>query len=297
MQISPLFSYLRRVKRYLLYIALILAAAGCSPKPTADEPTIYVTIAPLRSVVEHIVGDDFRIEVLVPAGASPETFEPSARQYVALNEARWIFSTGLIDFETTLLHRLENQAKIINLSEGIDLIAGSCSHAHHHHDGHHHHGVDPHIWTSPLALKQIAENSYRAIAAAYPDSVKYAQNFARLSADIEALDRRTEAALQQAEVKMVVVYHPALTYYARDYGLQQEAIEQEGKEPSTRALARLIAMGREAGVGHILYQRQYPRSVVETVARDMGAEAVEFDPLGEDVIANIDSITSLIIRK
>ncbi|MBQ6862127.1 MAG: zinc ABC transporter substrate-binding protein [Alistipes sp.] len=285
------------MKRYLLYIALILAAAGCSPKPTADEPTIYVTIAPLRSVVERIVGDDFRIEVLVPAGASPETFEPSARQYVALNEARWIFSTGLIDFETTLLHRLENQAKIINLSEGIDLIAGSCSHAHHHHDGHHHHGVDPHIWTSPLALKQIAENSYRAIAAAYPDSVKYAQNFARLSADIEALDRRTEAALQQAEVKMVVVYHPALTYYARDYGLQQEAIEQEGKEPSTRALARLIAMGREAGVGHILYQRQYPRSVVETVARDMGAEAVEFDPLGEDVIANIDSITSLIIRK
>lgn len=285
------------MKRYLLYIALILSAAGCSPKPTADEPTIYVTIAPLRSVVERIVGDDFSIEVLVPAGASPETFEPSARQYVALNEARWIFSTGLIDFETTLLHRLENQTKIINLSEGIDLIAGSCSHAHHHHDGHHHHGVDPHIWTSPRALKQMAENSYRAIAAAYPDSIKYAENFARLSADIEALDKRTEAALQQAEVKMVVVYHPALTYYARDYGLRQEAIEQEGKEPSARALARLIAMGREAGVEHILYQRQYPRSVVETVARDMGAEAVEFDPLGEDVIATIDSITSLIIRK
>lgn len=285
------------MKRYLLYIALILAAAGCSPKPAADEPTIYVTIAPLRSVVERIVGDDFSIEVLVPAGASPETFEPSARQYVALNETRWIFSTGLIDFETTLLHRLENQTKIINLSEGIELIAGSCSHTHHHHDGHHHHGVDPHIWTSPRALKQMAENSYRAIAAAYPDSVKYADNFARLSADIEALDKRTEAALQQAEVKMVVVYHPALTYYARDYGLRQEAIEQEGKEPSARALARLIAMGREAGVGHILYQRQYPRSVVETVARDMGAEAVEFDPLGEDVIATIDSITSLIIRK
>lgn len=285
------------MKRYLLYIALILSAAGCSPKPAADEPTIYVTIAPLRSVVERIVGDDFSIEVLVPAGASPETFEPSARQYVALNEARWIFSTGLIDFETTLLHRLENQTKIINLSEGIELIAGSCSHAHHHHDGHHHHGVDPHIWTSPRALKQMAENSYRAIAAAYPDSVKYAENFARLSADIEALDKRTEAALQQAEVKMVVVYHPALTYYARDYGLRQEAIEQEGKEPSARALARLIAMGREAGVGRILYQRQYPRSVVETVARDMGAEAVEFDPLGEDVIATIDSITSLIIRK
>lgn len=285
------------MKRHLLYIALIFSVVGCSPKPTADEPTIYVTIAPLRSVVERIVGDDFSIEVLVPAGASPETFEPSARQYVALNEARWIFSTGLIDFETTLLHRLENQTKIINLSEGIELIAGSCSHAHHHHDGHHHHGVDPHIWTSPRALKQMAENSYRAIAAAYPDSVKYADNFARLSADIEALDKRTEAALQQAEVKMVVVYHPALTYYARDYGLRQEAIEQEGKEPSARALARLIAMGREAGVGRILYQRQYPRSVVETVARDMGAEAVEFDPLGEDVIATIDSITSLIIRK
>ena len=154
----------------------------------------------------------------------------------------------------------------------------------------------------PSAIREIlkaptdAETISFAAGNPSPESFPVA-DLARLSADIEALDRRTEAALQQAEVKMVVVYHPALTYYARDYGLQQEAIEQEGKEPSARALARLIAMGREAGFGHILYQRQYPRSVVETVARDMGAEAVEFDPLGENVIANIDSITSLIIRK
>ena len=99
--------------------------------------------------MEGIVGDDFKIEVLVPPGASPETFEPTPRQFVELNKAQLIFNVGLIDFETTLLGKVGDQAKVVNLSRGIDLIAGSCSLGHHGHDHGHAHGVDPHVWTSP----------------------------------------------------------------------------------------------------------------------------------------------------
>lgn len=283
------------MKRYLIYIATLLVAVGCNSTHSAtDEPTLYVTIAPLRSLVERITDNDFKVEVLVPAGASPETFEPSARQVVALNKAQHIFSTGLITFETTLLDRLDRNDHIVDLSRGIELIAGSCTHQHQHH---HHHGVDPHIWTSPRALQQMATNCYEALRATYPDSIRYGENYARLIADLQALDRRTEEALQASDTELIVLYHPALTYYARDYGLRQRAIEQEGKAPSARALATLIEEGRRAGVKHILYQRQYPRSVAETVARDMGAEAVEFDPLEENVITSIDRITALIVRK
>lgn len=296
MQISHEILYLRSVKRYLIYIAALLLAVGCTtPPPQPTEPTIYVSIAPLRSLVEAITEQDFPVEVLVPAGASPENFELTPKQYIALNEAQWIFSTGLITFETTLLHKLPEGARIIDLSRGIEPIAGTCSH--HHHGHAHAHGVDPHTWTSPRALQLMSRTIYEAIHDEHPDSVRYTQNFNRLQERLEALDRAIEAQITASGVEQFIVYHPALTYYARDYGLRQISIEEEGKEPSAKRLAELIRTARAEGIRTVLVQRQFPRSSVEAVADDMEAEVVEFDPLAENVIENIAHITNLITRK
>ena len=250
---------------------------------------------PLRSLVQGIVGDDFDIEVLVPPGASPETFEPTPRQFVGLNKARMVFNVGLIDFETTLLAKVEDQAKVVNLSRGIELIAGTCSHGSHGHT--HTHGIDPHVWTSPRALQKMAENAYEAIRKAYPDSVKYETNYRLLQQELKALDERTAARIAASDVEYFIIYHPALTYYARDYGLRQIAIEADGKEPSAKQLTQIIRQAREDGVRRILYQSQFPASAVEVIARDIDAQYVEVDPLREDVIANIEEITGIITQR
>lgn len=283
---------MRKICIVLLAIALTCA---CTPRRQAEEKTLYVSILPLRSLVQGIVGDDFDIEVLVPPGASPETFEPTPRQFVGLNKARMIFNVGLIDFETTLLSKVEEQEKVVDLSHGIELIAGSCSHCSHGHT--HAHGIDPHIWTSPKALQKMAASAYEAIRSAYPDSVKYETNYRHLQQELQALDKRTEEQIAGSGVEYFIIYHPALTYYARDYGLRQVAIEADGKEPSARQLTQIIRQAREDGVRRILYQNQFPASTVEVIARDIDAEYVEIDPLREDVIANIDGITGIITSK
>lgn len=280
-----------------IYIALLIAivCGGCTSHRQADGEPLYVSILPLRSLVQGIVGDDFDIEVLVPPGASPETFEPTPRQFVGLNKARMVFNVGLIDFETTLLAKIEDQAKVVNLSRGIELIAGTCSHGSHGHT--HTHGIDPHVWTSPRALQKMAENAYEAIREAYPDSVKYETNYRLLQQELKALDERTAARIAASDVEYFIIYHPALTYYARDYGLRQIAIEADGKEPSAKQLTQLIRQAREDGVRRILYQSQFPASAVEVIARDIDAEYAEVDPLREDVIANIEEITGIITRR
>ena len=280
-----------------IYIALLIAivCGGCTSRRQADGGPLYVSILPLRSLVQGIVGDDFDIEVLVPPGASPETFEPTPRQFVGLNKARMVFNVGLIDFETTLLAKIEDQAKVVNLSRGIELIAGTCSHGSHGHT--HTHGIDPHVWTSPRALQKMAENAYEAIREAYPDSVKYETNYRLLQQELKALDERTAARIAASDVEYFIIYHPALTYYARDYGLRQIAIEADGKEPSAKQLTQLIRQAREDGVRRILYQSQFPASAVEVIARDIDAEYAEVDPLREDVIANIEEITGIITRR
>lgn len=325
----------------LLVCACIGSLCSCAQPAQPEEETLYVSILPLKSIVGGIVGDDFDVRVLVPAGASPETFEPTPRQFVDLNRARLIFNVGLIDFETTLLGKIEARDKVVDLSRGIDLIAGSCSHAHNKvaradephaaamseeqqtagshaaatpgerqlagshaatpapqaHGHCHAHGIDPHIWTSPRALQHMAANAYEAIHALWPDSVKYTENHARLQEQLAALDARTAGKIAASGVRYFIIYHPALTYYARDYGLQQVAIEDDGKEPSARALARLIEQARRDGVRRIFYQSQFPASAVEVIARDIEAQSVAIDPLKEEVIANIDSLTDLIVAQ
>ena len=278
---------------FSLLIAGFLSA--CSPQPASQEKTLYVSILPIRSLVKEIVGEDFRIEVLVPPGASPETFEPTPRQFIGLNEAQLVFNVGLLEFETALLDKIEDRTKIVDLSRGIVRIEGSCAHAGRN-GSDHAHGVDPHVWTSPRALQRMAENAYEAIHARWPDSAKYTANHARLQEELRQLDLRTAEKIARSGIRYFIIYHPALTYYARDYGLRQEAVEADGKEPSAKRLTALIRQARKDGIGRILYQNQFPVSVVETIARDIGVECAEIDPLREDAIANIDSITDLIVR-
>lgn len=278
---------------FSLLIAGFLSA--CSPQPASQEKTLYVSILPIRSLVKEIVGEDFRIEVLVPPGASPETFEPTPRQFIGLNEAQLVFNVGLLEFETALLDKIEDRTKIVDLSRGIVRIEGSCAHAGRN-GSDHAHGVDPHVWTSPRALQRMAKNAYEAIHARWPDSAKYTANHARLQEELRQLDLRTAEKIARSGIRYFIIYHPALTYYARDYGLRQEAVEADGKEPSAKRLTALIRQARKDGIGRILYQSQFPVSVVETIARDIGAECTEIDPLREDAIANIDSITDLIVR-
>lgn len=278
---------------YLFGALALLLLTACAPRRTAESETIYVSIPPLKSLVEAIVGEDCPVEILVPPGASPETFEPTPRQYVAVSRARRLFQIGLIDFERNLVARIADPRKVVDLgaASGVELLTGCCSH--HHHEGHAH-GVDPHLWSSPRALQRMAAVIYETIRADHPDSLRYTRNHERLQAALADLDRRTAERLARSGVRTILVYHPALSYYARDYGLQQIAIEEEGKEPSARHLAELIRRARAEKIGRILYQVQFPKSSVEAIAADIGAEAVAFDPLAEDAIANIDAITALI---
>lgn len=281
------------MKRILyLFIYIVLAVSCAGNKNQSDEKVIYVSIAPIKPIVEAIVGDDFTVEILVPAGASPESFEPTPKQFIALNKAQLVLGTGLLDFEQQLLKRIHNQNKVIDLSRGIVTISGSCSHTHH--GKHCHHGIDPHIWCSPKSLSIMARNAYNAIVAAMPDSVHYTAAYNALSERITALDNEVAEFASNASLPYFIIYHPALTYLARDYGLEQIAIENDGKEASAKRLAQIISKARVDGIKSVFYQSEFPESSVQIICEDIGANAVEINPLAEDIFTNIRDIARLI---
>ena len=280
------------MQKIATFIICTLLIVGCTTKSDSDKKTIFVTITPMQSIVEEITAGDFDIEVIVPKGASPETFEPTPKQVTSFSDAEFIFSTGIIDFEQSLVERIDDDAEVVNLSNGIELIAGSCSHGNHKHK----HGVDPHIWTSPRALRTMVTNAHKAIMAHYPDSVKYTEATGRLLERIDALDNYCATRIKAEGVEAMMIYHPAYTYYARDYGIEQIAIEHDGKEPSLRQTTALIEKAKEHGVKAILRQPQYSEDKVRAIANDAGAEIITTDPLAEDILGEIERVTEIICR-
>lgn len=280
------------MQKIATFIICALLIVGCTTKSDSDKKTIFVTITPMQSIIEEITAGDFDIEVIVPKGASPETFEPTPKQVTSFSDAELIFSTGIIDFEQSLVERISGDAEVVNLSNGIELIAGSCSHGNHKHK----HGVDPHIWTSPRALRTMVTNAHKAIMAHYPDSVKYTEATGRLLERIDALDTYCATRIKAEGVEAMMIYHPAYTYYARDYGIEQIAIEHDGKEPSLRQTTALIEKAKEHGVKAILRQPQYSEDKVRAIANDAGAEIITTDPLAEDILGEIERVTEIICR-
>ena len=130
----------RNICRYIL-IAIVGAmfATACSEKQRPSKE-IIVSIEPLRYLVEQITQGAVEVGVLVPAGASPETFDPTPRQMAEVEDAKLLLTTGLIDFEKNLLERIGDKNKMVDLSRGVDLIEGEHSHAEATHEHHNHHG-------------------------------------------------------------------------------------------------------------------------------------------------------------
>lgn len=255
----------------VLTALLIVACTGGSP---SDKRIITVTIEPLRYFTEQIAGDKFTVKTMVPRGGNPETYEPTARQVVDLSASDLYIKVGNIGFERTWMKRLEANAPhtiIINSSDGITSSDNSM-YIH-----------DPHTWMSTANAMYIARNIYKALAEIdSKDSLYFKKNLERLMGKIEAVDTQIREEITKDKSTTFLIYHPALTYFAQEYGLRQLSIEEDGREPSAVQLKQVINTARQNHVKIIFIQREFDSRNTDIVARSTGAEKVEINPLSYD---------------
>ena len=271
----------------LPFLLLLPLLAACKPsrsaKGTADVPALTVSIEPLRYFTEALAGPYFTVSSLVPGGMSPETYDPTPRQLVELSGSVACLLTGHLGFEQVWHERLQSAAPdvaFVDLSEGLPLIHEEEGHGH---EGHHHHsgGIEPHIWNSPANASLIATHILQTLCRLDPEHRSYFEaRHDSLQTCIHRVDSLTRQWLQRPEARHAfLIYHPALSYYARDYGLRQVAIEEEGKEPTPEALRRLIDLCRSEQIGVIFVQPEFDTRHAELIARQTGTRIVRINPL------------------
>ncbi|MDR0976320.1 MAG: zinc ABC transporter substrate-binding protein [Prevotellaceae bacterium] len=281
------------MKQWILYLPMVLALTACRGSRADDSDgraVITVTVEPLRYFTEAIAGDRFRVVSMVPHGSSPETYDPTPQQLVELNRSAAYLRVGYIGFEQVWMKRLKENAPqlpFFDMSEGVELIRDTTHHhAHHaHEEGHEHaQGVEPHIWNSPVNAQIIAANVLKALRSIDNDGAAfYAARYDSLCRRIAHVDSLLCAHFRREDAdRTFLIYHPALSYFARDYDLQQIAIEEGGKEPSPVWLQQLIARSREKSVHVIFVQPEFDRRNAEVIARQTGARIVPINPLAYD---------------
>lgn len=254
---------------------------SCINDTKQTEPTLTVTIEPLRYFTEAIVGDHFKVVSMVPDGTSPETYDPTPQQLVALSKSTAYLQIGHIGFEQSWIQKLKDNTPNLafyDTSKGIDLIYASCGH-NHKHGNHYHNGIEPHTWNSTKNAGIIAENIYKAVSEIDKENaIYYKHRLDSLNNIIEETNTEVQKWLNHAD-QTFMIYHPALTYFARDYGLKQISIEEAGKEPSPSHLQELIRTCKQNDTKIIFVQREFDMHNAQMIAKEIGVEVVPINPL------------------
>lgn len=276
------------MKNLVLVLWIFMLIASCNPAgESPDKPLISVSIIPQKYFIEQLAGDLVDVNVLIPPGASPATYEPTVAQLGRLDRSELYLRIGYIGFEQSWMAKLSSvnpDMRIVDLSEGVDIIQEDPEPAGDQHGnsdgGHLHHGPDPHIWMSVINARVLARNIHRELLLLLPGEKELLQaRLIRFSGTLDSLHLVISGRLETLENRKFMIYHPALTYYARDYGLEQLSLEQEGKSPSPAHLKMVTDLALEHGINKILIQTQFDIDNATIIARETGSRIIQFDPL------------------
>jgi len=267
----------------LIYILTLFILCACgNPTKQSEKPVITVTLEPLRYFTEAIAGEHFDVVSMVPKGSSPESYDPTPQQLVTLSRSDAYLRIGYIGFELEWMKKLQANhpdMKVYDTSKGVELIREE---GHHHGDHYHEGGVEPHIWNSTRNASVIADNICAALCELDADHQDDFRNRLHdLKQTIAQTDSIVRTHLADAD-STFLIYHPALSYFARDYGLKQLSIEEGGKEPSPAQLQALIETCRKEKAHTIFVQQEFDQRNAQLIADELGVNIVPINPLSYD---------------
>jgi len=282
---------------YITLFSIMLTCVGllaaCSAGPS-DKPIVTVSIEPQKYLLEQITGDRIEIRTLIANGANPETYDPSLTHVINLSKSIGFLRMGNIGFEAAILDKIRQEdpeLPIFNTSLGVIPVTGTHSHGDERHET-----VDPHTWSSVKNAKIIAHNMLNAMIELDPaNKAYYSRNYERFEHHLDSLDNAIAEKLAPHAGEAFMVWHPSLSYFARDYGLEQiTAGNADNKEVAVATLKEAIDHAAERKVSIFFYQKEFDSRQAESVSGRIDIKRMSINPLNYEWEKEITSIADAI---
>ncbi len=293
-----------RVSILILSLATVVMAvvAGCVNNSPSSK-IVTVTLPPQKYLVEQIAGDNFEVRCLLSNGANPETYDPTVTNMMNLDKSMAYIRLGNVGFEDAVLEKIalaNPSLPIYDISDGIELITGTHAHTHGHAgEAVEHDTPDPHTWTSVKNARIMVSNILQALKEIDPaNTAEYNANYERLVGRLDSLDAAFSTRLAAAGHPAFIVWHPSLSYFARDYGLNQiVAGGAENKEASVTAVREAIDKATEAGASIFFYQKDIDSRQLAALNSSINATEVDINPLSADWETEMTKIVDALTAK
>ncbi|MDD6483804.1 MAG: zinc ABC transporter substrate-binding protein [Clostridiales bacterium] len=243
--------------------AVLMLFSGCAPKTAPDNGKIkvYTSFYAMYDLTRAVAGDRAEVINLLPAGAEPHDYEPTAKDAAQVYQADVLIrcKSGIDDYINDIADEAQKSgACVADTAHGIEIKNG-----------------DPHVWLSPdnamSQLKTIADT----LCAADPDNNDYyTQNYNNAADKMRALTEKYEELKGKINTRHLVVSHGAFGYLCDYLGIEQTAVEGMGGEsdPSAAAMAQTADFIRSEGIKYIFAESGESNKVMDSLARETGAQ-------------------------
>jgi zinc transport system substrate-binding protein len=118
----------------------------------------------------------------------------------------------------------------------------------------------------------------------------------RLLGELRSLDTEIKEKIAGAKLKKFLVFHPAWGYYAHDYGLEQIAVEVEGKSLTPRQMRNVIETAAKNRIRAVFISPQFNAQQADAIAAAIGGYTLTVDPLAADYQENLRRATGLFMK-
>lgn len=311
-----------------LGVLLFLLGGGCLSRPSGESPTeslaVAVTIPPQKWLVERIAGGKVSCFVLIPQNQDPHTYSGTDADGARLARCRVFFTIGLPIEKSPWCQALQKGSglRVVSLAPeeafpedhppSVDAAGAGDSHpprpstasgpsrdssAHSAHgDADHAHQEDVHIWLDPLELIRMGEIITAVLSTEDASNAEiYGKNWQALRKELEELHHELQANLAPLQGESFFVFHAAWGCFAKRYGLVQEALEVEGREPSDEEITALQRKARQAQVKVMLVQPQLSSRAARAVAEVTGLKVATVNPLAENVAQELHRVAQILV--
>jgi len=277
-----------KLQRTIVTVSVLLSLflIGCLPKQTVKSPkpetqlNISVSIGPQAYFVTKITGKLATVQSMIPSGADAHTFEPQPDKTIELSKTDIYFTIGL-DQEKAWIEKFKSINPKMAVSNSINQVSIKNG--------------DPHVWLSPKYAKIISKNMYESIVQLDPANEEtYTQNYSVWVMELDLLDQKIQKRLQNTKNKTFLVYHPAWSYFADDYGLKMLSIEKEGKEPKPKEIADIIQTAKEKNIHVLFYQPEKDQKLPQVIANEINGKIQTIDPLASDWLIMMNTMTEML---
>lgn len=313
---------LLRRPRYLVPLLAALLTWNTPTLAASEQPRVMASLAPLELLVRAVAGEQAATSTLVPAGASPHTYQlrPSERRRLADADLVFWVGPGMENFLQRLLSGPDFRDRTVALMPGeTTLEAHEHEHDEHGHNekehdhgeqdqnsagqqggdndehghadsgdhGHDHgDGEDPHIWLDPaLAMVMAEEIAQQLKELDGVDASAIDDNLARFRRDLSALEAGIRKQLAPARTVDLFTYHDAFTRFAEHYGLSIAGVLTLSPErtPGAQHLAEVQQRLRKASQPCLLTEPQFDRQWWRSLMDDVEIPLSTWDPLAADI--------------